>query len=315
MCYHQIEQQLRVRALPFVHVGSATGTTQPPTKRSQMAASPLNGAAEGSAPANMVPSLCIQAQHLLGASSSLVRRNIAIELRDWSDPSTCSVDFTLRLRQLLSLDSRREFLNEATGDALQLDSKQKTLTFSTRNIDVCVTLFLNAWDRASRLMLLAREVARAKGPGRTLGLTLRSFDLEQVVFEYDDGLTASLGLCDDPQSPRGSSYALDFGCSGTASKSNPHTMVADSLRRILNCRHDGVSHFWSRFLQVSRRKELHVDRVVLTNESFHTAFATAASRYTAVFASRVASAGRMPRGCACARAQHPLRDVATLDLC
>ncbi|PWN46274.1 hypothetical protein IE81DRAFT_2613 [Ceraceosorus guamensis] len=249
VCYHQIEQQLRVRGLPFVHVRSASEISLPPASAAALR-STRSEVAKDSAHTSMVPSLCVRADSLLGASSSLVRRNVSIELRDWSDLLSCSVKFTVRLRRSLSTSSRKLVLNEATGDVLELESQQSALTFSTRSIDGCVALFLDAWDRVSRIMSLAREVASASRADKLDGLEVRSFDLQEVVFTYEGGLTASVSLQDDPQTPRGSSYRLQLASSAGTSQPNPHEVIIDSLSRMLNGRFDGAPTFWPSFLQL-----------------------------------------------------------------
>ncbi|TKY86552.1 hypothetical protein EX895_004701 [Sporisorium graminicola] len=135
--YFRVEQQLRMRGIPYLHVGSNTSLSSPPAKRQKRLApartgpqsadacddglfddgedngdvpaapqnstdDPADEAAQAAAEtgvAALVPSLCLRATDLLGpARSHLTKPNVSLRIRNWDDSDKCCVQMRIKLR-------------------------------------------------------------------------------------------------------------------------------------------------------------------------------------------------------------------------
>ncbi|SNX84570.1 related to RNA polymerase II mediator complex protein pmc1 [Melanopsichium pennsylvanicum] len=134
--YFRVEQQLRMRGVPYLHVGSATSRSAPPAKWQRRPAPPAqarthadardNGLfddeeAEGAAAeadvtpemnaddllveessggvGALVPTLCLRAADLLGpARSHLARPNVSVRVCHWDDGDRSYVQMLIKLR-------------------------------------------------------------------------------------------------------------------------------------------------------------------------------------------------------------------------
>ncbi|CBQ72506.1 related to RNA polymerase II mediator complex protein pmc1 [Sporisorium reilianum SRZ2] len=195
--YFRVEQQLRMRGIPYLHVGSNTSRSSPPAKRQRRLPSTRfgpqsadardeglfdeeeNGADEPADEAHqsasdtgvaaLVPSLCLRAADLLGpARSHLTKPNVSLRIRDWDDSDKCCVQMRIKLR----MKSRRfRTLHEVVSFAptsdqhttspltwIDFDNETSLLTLSTRDLDNCIPTFYTQWERVMRMVQLAREV-------------------------------------------------------------------------------------------------------------------------------------------------------------
>lgn len=130
--YFRVEQQLRMRGIPYLHVGSSTTRSSPPAKRQRKSTTisaegahadvrdnglfedddDAGGAATGedgddtheqatveSRVGALVPTLCLRATDLLGpAKSHLTKPNISLRVCNWDDTDTCCVQVLVKLR-------------------------------------------------------------------------------------------------------------------------------------------------------------------------------------------------------------------------
>lgn len=127
--YFRVEQQLRMRGIPYLHVGSNTSRSAPPAKSrrshksivhadvrdnglfeeegmdSTADASPKREGSDGlteaqeSGIAALVPTLCIRATDLLGpAKAHLTKPNVSLRVRNWDDNDQSCVQVLIKLR-------------------------------------------------------------------------------------------------------------------------------------------------------------------------------------------------------------------------
>uniref|UniRef100_V5EV45 Mediator of RNA polymerase II transcription subunit 14 n=2 Tax=Kalmanozyma brasiliensis (strain GHG001) TaxID=1365824 RepID=V5EV45_KALBG len=131
--YFRVEQQLRMRGIPYLHVGSNTSRSSPPAKR-QKRLSPVRSAPQAAEAqddglfeeqeggeaaldsiatdpaekstedgvdgvAALVPSLCLRATDLLGpAKAHLTKPNVSLRVCHWNDSDRSCVQMHIKLR-------------------------------------------------------------------------------------------------------------------------------------------------------------------------------------------------------------------------
>ncbi|KAN0064490.1 mediator complex subunit [Thecaphora frezii] len=194
VAYVGVEQQLRARAIPYVHVSKPTsgsrsaklariGAGQRPASTQALEEADVleleEDAVEGDASAaalSLVPTLCLRIVDLLGpAKAHLARRNASIQVCEWWDRdkirAEISIKLRMRSRRLESFRSDIEpspllapFLggvrqtSQSPRYSFEFDGSTSILTFSTSDLENCVLAFLTEWQRVSRAIELAREV-------------------------------------------------------------------------------------------------------------------------------------------------------------
>ncbi|PWY99904.1 MED14-domain-containing protein [Testicularia cyperi] len=219
--YFRVEQQLRMRGIPYIHVGSSTSRPAPPDGATAQAlqgdiAKDSDAEETASAPGlhnridSLVPALCVRATDLLSlARSHLANANVAIRVSDWNDKERMSLHIVVKLRmksrRFRALQSVLNNVAAASGQSmvtdartwLEFDNHTATLKFWTKDLDNCIGLFQMQWERVSRMIELTREVlnfsrawqARALRSGQKAkrpadAIELRRFTFQDVIFSY-----------------------------------------------------------------------------------------------------------------------------------
>lgn len=64
------------------------------------------------------------------------------------------------------------------------DTKEAVVSFLSEDVEHCVDEFLEEWARVSKMVVIAREIARMSKENRRKDVLLLSFDLQTVEFAY-----------------------------------------------------------------------------------------------------------------------------------
>ncbi|PWN51406.1 MED14-domain-containing protein [Violaceomyces palustris] len=205
--YLKVEQQLRVRGIPFVHVlpspGQDTSSYAVPCSTSD---------AEGGASA-IVPSLCLRSVDLLGSKANLAKPNVLLRVSDWWDRTSARVQIAVKLKMrsrrfktikkiLDRMDPASLRFSAGARSWIEFDESTSVLRYSTKDMDNCVAGFLNEWALTVKLIEVVREVLTvSRGNRLKMGpsalrrggiLELREFDLDTATFAYGYTLATPL---------------------------------------------------------------------------------------------------------------------------
>lgn len=259
ICYHKIEEQLRQRSIPFLHVGGLTKRKLPSIgQRKDDEKMHLTEAVEA-----IIPSLCIDARAFLGAlEGSLVKRNILLRLREWNDPLRCRVELSLKVALRSEIVARDRIIDGS--DEVRYDAKAGVLTFSIADIDNCFVGFLTHWRRIEKVLDLVKVLWWLKKQQKAQSLLLKgearsffaveAFDLAHVRFQYDTGLVAKVGWMQDLSKRRAGYFALAFTTRKLdPAEPNPHSIMRQALQQALNRGDETKPTFWPSFLNLMRR--------------------------------------------------------------
>ncbi|PWN33328.1 MED14-domain-containing protein [Meira miltonrushii] len=259
--YHKIEEQLRLRGVPYVHVGGMTKQKEKSFwSQDDQAESPDS---EDSV-STIVPSLCIDARMLLGnLQGSYVKRNILLRLRNWNDPVRSRVELALKVTLRSGIVSRTDIVEGR--NKIHYDTKAGILVFSISEIETYFEQFLTTWRRIEKVLNLLKTLwilgqYEKSGREHQFDFRLHSFDLVHATFTYDQGLMAKIGWIHDPAKRRNGSFALAFDTikSDDASaeetrRTNPHAILRFALEQALNRGNEAKPNFWLSFLMLLRR--------------------------------------------------------------
>lgn len=205
--YFRVEQQLRMRGLPYLHVGSNTMRSSPPCKRQrrqQTADARDDGlfgedASGGTASSDdeafagpagvagvaaLVPSLCLRSIDVLGPSKShLAKPNISLRVRHWDDDEKLCVEMRIKLRmksrqfrtlhEVVALAASSDQQSTCALTWIDFDREASLLTLTTRDLDNCMSIFHTHWERVMRMVQLTREVLNASRAWQQRALRLR----------------------------------------------------------------------------------------------------------------------------------------------
>ena len=267
--YSRVEQQLRARGIPYMHVGNLTSRPGAPIQDTGDEAKPARKRRAGditldeseadveAGTSRLVPTICLRATDLLGfGRANLVKRNVSVSVRDWWHKDRIRVEIRIKLRmKSRRLQSFRKAgsVTNATGESwLDFDGPNAVLTYSSSDLDNCVVGFLAEWERVSKAVELAREVlnvGRAQPGPRTLAL--QDFNLESVTFSYATNGAGQTLLARVRW--LGPACQVDFGVDApdpfgaSAIEANAHNAMSFELRRTLN-----ASCVWRGFFQLLR---------------------------------------------------------------
>ncbi|PWN90808.1 MED14-domain-containing protein [Acaromyces ingoldii] len=237
--FNKVEQQLQLKNVPFVHVSPASARSGEIDDCDDVQRSVID----------LVPSLALRADMLLGPAHTIVKPNLSLKMKQWWDVSKSRVEISARLRVRAGLSNRR--ISASGGATLDFDPRTSILTFSTQDVDNCISMFLLEWNRVSKVANLAKELLGChKIDGWSSGFvpTLDKFDLCSVSFEYAKGLSAEVSWREDLRLLKGGFYSIVFS-SSLASK-NPHEVMAPTLQRSLSRGNDNEPGFWLGFLKL-----------------------------------------------------------------
>ncbi|MCO5585177.1 hypothetical protein L7F22_039109 [Adiantum nelumboides] len=209
--YHKIEEQLRLRGVPYVHVG---GMTKQKEKSFWSQNEETESQDSEESVSNIVPSLCIDARMLLGnLQGSYVKRNILLRLRNWNDPVRSRVELALKVSLRSGIVSRTDIVEGR--NKIHYDTKAGILVFSISEIETYFEQFLMTWRRIEKVLNLLKTlwVLRQQdknGPGHLSDFHLHSFDLVHATFTYEQGLMAKIGWIHDPTKRRNGFFCINI---------------------------------------------------------------------------------------------------------
>ncbi|CAD6893912.1 unnamed protein product [Tilletia controversa] len=260
--YFRIEQQLQNRGLPFSHT-----TSLPPMALDQVVSGKVRMDAPVTKVASKIPAICIRSADALGPSSALVKPNMFVRLSKWWDRAACSAQIVVRL-SLRSASMMTKLEPPGGGGTIEYDAASRQLTFSTADIDNCITWFLVEWDRFARIGMLVKAVERARAfpGGRARGWKVTNFNFFQASFSYAHGRYATVTwsrsvpghavpesyllrmYADRPKKGADQGKAMQVDDEDADAGQNPHECVEAALEQNLNVGSSYSPGFWPSFL-------------------------------------------------------------------
>lgn len=257
ICYHKVEQQLRAQGLSFVHVGGWTKVRAPP-----LSSESLNGGQQDDLD-SIVPSLCLNAAKILHSSNvEITNRNVSIRLQQWWEPSKAIVIISIRLKLTSGLVVKESIL-ETKQERIQYNLQSSILSFSFRDINNCLSLFLTSWRHIDRILDLNRELTRARQKDF---YSVIECDLVKVRFAYANDYVAEVRWVRNVAMQRGGHYSLAFESKEPSRGMNPHRVIKTALAQWLNSNNDSSTSTWPDFLQILRQTLSLLEHVCLFSE-------------------------------------------------
>ncbi|KAI6036221.1 mediator complex subunit MED14-domain-containing protein [Pisolithus microcarpus] len=247
VAYTRVELQLKRRGIPYIHVNPASSL--PPSELSHIQSSL----------ARSVPALCVQSSDILSGApaAEAAMPNIRVIPLNWWSDKKAQVVTCVKLKYVQQPVGKRAAAR-ATNNIIRpskrivYDATEAVVSFLSENVDACVDEFLEEWARVSKMVVIAREVARMGKERKWQDVRLLSFDLQTVEFAYAADYTVSIS-CTDQLSPTGGSFELRFSRSAPTfrpthpaslapppipvslrpPRTNPHEEAEPYLRQIL----------------------------------------------------------------------------------
>lgn len=243
--YSHLEEQLRLKLVPFTLVGGTTSSPSPPTS--------------GHDP--LLPSLCVQSKKLLPSFEDLVSPNMSLQLCDWWLPSKRRVVISLKVR----LNGEFNMEEVQLYDGMVLNLQTGILTFSCYDLTAALIKFQQSWDQIARMCTLINTSTIWNQSD--FHVSLESLALQQVKFVYGpEGygkdhkrytIQVTFEKMDRANPAR---YTLEFGLQ-TNDKNhnerkaiNPHQHILKILERNLNSLDNNTDIVWQLMFQVRTSK-------------------------------------------------------------
>lgn len=230
--YSHLEEQLRLKLVPFVLLDGKSHATTPPT---------------GNSPDPLLPSLCIQACKLLTEYQDLIKPNMSLQLCDWWLPVKRRVvmNFKVNLKACYDMEPLQ------LSDGLNFDPRSGVFTFTCYELTASLTKFQQIWEQIARMCLLLNTIISWNAPD--FSLSLQSLTWQQVNMAYGENeydrpfsLQVKFNMIERLGQPR---YILECGVQHSA-MSNPHQYILRILERSLNALTDDAKNIWSTMFQV-----------------------------------------------------------------
>lgn len=239
--YSHLEEQLRLKLIPFVLVGATTNVPAPPESSND----PL------------LPSLCIHAKELLGIHADLASPNVSLQICDWWVHSHRRVEISTKLQLKADLGKNKIPLFEGAT----FNPSTGVLKFTCKDLTSVLGTFYQYWDQAVRMCLLINCISQYSG--ERLKVTLKSVGYQKVRFLYEPNHKESQNFClsasvefKAPSQSNSQRFILTFGAGsdgkgGKESASrNPHSLIATVLGRYLNSLAKERMDIWLSMFQV-----------------------------------------------------------------
>ncbi|KAI0745059.1 MED14-domain-containing protein [Earliella scabrosa] len=202
VAYTKVEQQFKLRGIPFTHVNSALSTYIPEFGNVQ------------SSLARTIPALCVQSSDILSGApaAEAAMPNIRVIPLNWWSNDDAKVVTCVKLKYVQQPIGKRASGSTVIRPSKRIiyDTREAIVSFLSDNVDKCVDEFLEEWARVSKMVVIAREVAQMSSKYLWTDVRLISFDLQTVEFAYAADYSVSL-TCTDELSTNRSSYHLRFG--------------------------------------------------------------------------------------------------------
>ncbi|KAI0045303.1 MED14-domain-containing protein [Auriscalpium vulgare] len=213
VAHTKVENQLKARSIPYKHVHPSffMGSATVPTTLGQV----------HSTLSHTIPALCVQSKDILAGSPAFeaAMPNIRVIPLSWWSTSASpfagehppQVITLVKLKYVQQPIGRRA--NAGTSiirpsKRIVYDANEAIVCFLADQVEGCVDEFLEEWASVSKIVVIAREVARMSKEKQWQDIRLLSFDLQTVEFAYASDYTVAI-TCKD-QLSTGGSYNLRF---------------------------------------------------------------------------------------------------------
>ncbi|OCH90250.1 MED14-domain-containing protein [Obba rivulosa] len=234
VAYTKVENQLKLRGIPYSHVSASGGSGLPEVAHTQ------------SSLARSIPALCVQSSDILSGApaAEAAMPNIRVIPLHWWCDEQAQVVTCVKLKYVQQPVGKRAGSSGVIRPSKRIiyDAREAIVSFLSEDVDKCVDEFLEEWARVSKMVVIAREVAQMSQQKHWRDVRLLSFDLQTVEFAYAADYTVSI-TCTDQLSPSGGSYDLRFARAAEDDamgfdaderlRHNPHEAVEPFLRNVL----------------------------------------------------------------------------------
>ncbi|TFY52257.1 hypothetical protein EVG20_g10628 [Dentipellis fragilis] len=247
VAHTKVEKQFKARGIPYTHVSPS---------------SPLHGTALPSALSHLhsglsqtIPGLCVQSSDILAGSPAFeaAMPNIrVIPLSWWSGgapvPAPVLGEGAPQVVTCVKLKYVQQPVGRRAGSAgavirpskrIVYDASEAVVCFLAEDVESCVNEFLEEWASVSKIVVIAREVAKMAKERQWHDVRLLSFDLQTVEFAYASDYTVSIKCTDQLHHLHAGSYSLRFSrlapsaSPGQQRPYNPHTEAEPFLCALL----------------------------------------------------------------------------------
>ncbi|KAI0633692.1 MED14-domain-containing protein [Trametes polyzona] len=202
VAYTKVEQQFKLRGIPYTHVNSTTtaGVSEATHIQSSLA--------------RAIPALCVLSSDILSGApaAEAAMPNIRVIPLNWWSNDQAKVVTCVKLKYVQQPIGKRASGSSVIRPSKRIiyDTREAIVSFLSDDVDKCVDEFLEEWARVSKMVVIAREVAQMSSKYLWTDVRLLSFDLQTVAFAYTADYTLSL-TCTDQLTSTGGSYHLRFG--------------------------------------------------------------------------------------------------------
>ncbi|KAI0829900.1 MED14-domain-containing protein [Trametes gibbosa] len=202
VAYTKVEQQFKLRGIPYTHVNStaSTGVFDASNIQSSLARS--------------IPALCVLSSDILSGApaAEAAMPNIRVIPLNWWSNDQAKVVTCVKLKYVQQPIGKRASGTSVIRPSKRIiyDPREAIVSFLSDDVDKCVDEFLEEWARVSKMVVIAREVAQMSAKYLWTDVRLLSFDLQTVEFAYAADYTLAL-TCTDQLASSGGSYHLRFG--------------------------------------------------------------------------------------------------------
>ncbi|KAA1472975.1 MED14-domain-containing protein [Dentipellis sp. KUC8613] len=243
VAHTKVEKQFKARGIPYTHVSPS---------------SPMHGPALPSALSHLhsglsqtIPGLCVQSSDILAGSPAFeaAMPNIrVIPLSWWSGgapvPAPVLGEGAPQVVTCVKLKYVQQPVGRRAGGAgavirpskrIVYDASEAVVCFLAEDVESCVNEFLEEWASVSKIVVIAREVAKMAKERQWHDVRLLSFDLQTVEFAYASDYTVSIKCTDQLHHLHAGSYSLRFSrlAPGQQRPYNPHTEAEPFLCALL----------------------------------------------------------------------------------
>lgn len=221
VAYAKVERQFKLRGIPFMNVTPASPGT-PVHLQSCLARS--------------IPALCVQSSDILSGApaAEAAMPNIRVIPLNWWSEKKVQVVTCVKLKYVQQPIGKKARTSNIIrpSKAIIYDTTEAVVSFLSEDVDKCVDEFLEEWANVSKMVVIAREVARMAKVRNWHDVRLLSFDLQTVEFAYASSYSVSITSIDQ-LSAMGGSYSLRFSRCDGHDGDNPHGDAEPFFRNLL----------------------------------------------------------------------------------
>ncbi|KAH6914203.1 mediator complex subunit MED14-domain-containing protein [Coprinopsis sp. MPI-PUGE-AT-0042] len=232
VAYSNVESQFKSRGIMVTEVSTTlNGSITPEMARTQSSLS------------RSVPALCVAARSILSGkpAGEAAMPNIRVIPLNWWSDEKAQVVTCVKLKYVQQPLGKRAGSSSVIRPSKRIiyDTKEAVVSFLSEDVEHCVDEFLEEWARVSKMVVIAREIARMSKENGRKEVLLLSFDLQTVEFAYAPGYSVSI-TCENQLSTGGGNFDLRFSRFGVENPDdlfNPHDDAEPYLSNILRQGH------------------------------------------------------------------------------